>query len=380
MKRPLTILTNIAPRYRDSIYRLLEQHYECRWIVGRNDSDILGCDCSFMDDYHELTIVRSLKNSYRLKGGAKLALQKSSPSDILMLGEIKFLTSWVVLLNNRLRCKKHRKKVVLWSHGWLGNERGLQKIVTRFYFSLADKVLFYGEHARNLALKEGLPERKTGVIHNSLNHELFMKLRAGLESKKPLKRELLSGMFNEPDLPLFIFIGRLTKVKKLNQLLEASSLLAGQGFPNNILFIGDGEAADTLKQLAETLGIDDNVAFFGGCYDEAESAPYIYVADACVSPGNIGLTAIHSMELGTPAITHNDMVRQVPEAEIISHGVNGWLFEPDNIPSLSSAMRQAAEQAILSREKIRIKCNHSIESWTPKFQLLAVQSAFSDNQ
>ena len=55
----------------------------------------------------------------------------------------------------------------------------------------------------------------------------------------------------------------------------------------------------------------------GECYSEETNAKLIYNADLCVAPGNIGLTAIHVMMFGCPAITHNDFKWQMPEFEAI---------------------------------------------------------------
>ena len=43
-----------------------------------------------------------------------------------------------------------------------------------------------------------------------------------------------------------------------------------------------------------------------------------------VSPGNVGLTAIHSLSYGTPVLTHNNFNNQMPEVESIQPGFNGY--------------------------------------------------------
>lgn len=374
----LTVISNIAPRYRTEIYRRLEKGFECHWLFGHNETDIAGCDTSMMRDVEFLPVGHGPANSYWLKGAARKALKRDAPDNILMLGEIKFLTSWWILLRNKLSCQRKRKHVVLWTHGWRGNEKGLQKWLTRRYLSLADKVLFYGERARELAVKEGLAPEKALGVHNSLNHALFTEIRKELAESNPDKDSLLAPYFTDPGLPLLVFIGRLTAVKKLHLLLEASHILALRGVPNNVLFIGDGEETQRLKKMADALGMKGQVAFLGSCYDERTSAPFIYLADACVSPGNIGLTVIHSMELGTPAITHNDMTRQVPEAEIIDEGINGRLFEPDSAESLADSIEATIETNKASRQAVRKACHEAVVDWTPDYQFNVITSAFRD--
>jgi glycosyltransferase involved in cell wall biosynthesis len=48
--------------------------------------------------------------------------------------------------------------------------------------------------------------------------------------------------------------------------------------------------------------LDDFIVFYGESYNERELAPLIALADVCVSPGNVGLTAIHALTYGTPVI------------------------------------------------------------------------------
>ena len=74
--------------------------------------------------------------------------------------------------------------------------------------------------------------------------------------------------------------------------------------------------------------------FFGPCYDESKIAELIFNADICLSPGNAGLTSIHVLTYGTPVITHNNSVHQMPEFESIIDGKNGTFFEENNLDDM----------------------------------------------
>jgi len=73
----------------------------------------------------------------------------------------------------------------------------------------------------------------------------------------------------------------------------------------------------------------------GEIYDERKISRLIYESDLCVSPGNVGLSAIHSITYGTPVITHDDFKYQMPEFEIIKPGVNGFFFKKDSVEDLA---------------------------------------------
>ena len=135
-------------------------------------------------------------------------------------------------------------------------------------------------------------------------------------------------------------------------------------------FIGGGDVQGDLEALANELGLSDNVWFYGPCYDEKVLGEMIYNADLCVSPGNIGLTAMHALVFGTPAITHDDLPHQMPEFEAIREGVTGTFFKNGSVGSLAESITLWFEKHQNDREDVRKACMKEIdENWTPQFQI-----------
>lgn len=87
--------------------------------------------------------------------------------------------------------------------------------------------------------------------------------------------------------------------------------------------------------------------FYGACYDEKQIAEFLYNADLCVSPGNVGLNAMHAMTFGCPVIRHSNMVAQMPEVEAIEDGLTGTYFEENNIESLAQSIKKSGSHLIL---------------------------------
>ena len=128
--------------------------------------------------------------------------------------------------------------------------------------------------------------------------------------------------------------------------------------------------------MAKENGINDRIYFCGADYNVTTTAPVVYHAAMCVSPGHIGLTAIHSLELGTPVVTHSDLTSHAPEIESITDGENGQLFEKDNIQDLAKAIsRQLDQNRLLGRDAVRNNCYRAVESWTPEWQINALKKA-----
>lgn len=372
--KDLTLILNICPHYREPIFRLIEKNWDCRWIFGENKTDIPSCDTSFMHSVKTLPLTKGKVNTWWLKGLRRI-LHLSSSKDIIMTGEIKFLGSWYVMISNRLRPRSRRARIFLWSHGWNGTEKNVRNVFYRLYFGMADGLLLYGDHSRNIALKEGIDPSRIHVIHNSLDHDRFINIRHKMASGNS-GAMFFRQWFENPSCPTLVYIGRLSLIKKLQQLFEAVAILKAKGRECNIAIIGEGPDKDTLLRTCSDLRLKNNIHFFGPIYDLTESAPIIYNSDICVSPGHIGLTAIHALELGTPVVTHSDFSAQAPEAETVIPGQTGQLFEKNNVEDLAKAIsRQLDRNEAIGRDAVRNTCYEAIESWTPEWQLERFKTA-----
>ena len=202
------------------------------------------------------------------------------------------------------------------------------------------------------------------VIKNSLDYDKQLELRNNIYPSDLYKRHFKN------DYPTIIFIGRLTQVKKLDQIVKAVGLLQQRGEHYNIVFVGDGKMRQMLEAETVKYHLQDNVWFYGACFDEKMNAEFIYNADLCVAPGNIGLTAMHVLMFGCPAISHNDFKWQMPEFEAIIPGKTGDFFEYDNVDDLARCISQWFTSKKNSREDVRLACYKEIdEYWNPHYQL-----------
>lgn len=176
------------------------------------------------------------------------------------------------------------------------------------------------------------------------------------------------------DNPNLIFIGRLTAVKRLDLLIEALAMLKEQGKMFNLTLIGDGTERQSLQQLAKVKEVESQVWFYGACYDERTNAELIYNADLCVSPGNVGLTAMHVMMFGTPVVTHNNFSHQMPEFESIHSGITGGFFVQNDVDSLVDCILKWFETHKGKRDEVRKACYKEIDTqWTPEFQMSVIR-------
>lgn len=355
----ICVIDNMASHYRKGIYLLMDKKYDIDWRFGEPIGDIKELDLSLLKHAKHLRSVKSIiPGVYKLKGISKLI---DNHDCVIMVGEPALLSSWILLIRYQLIYPK--KKVFLWTHGWYGKESFLKSIIKKAYFKLASGVITYGDYARNLMLKEGFKSDKLWAIHNSLDYNEQLKIRESISES-----DIFSSHFGNKYKTL-IFIGRLTQVKRLDLLLEAIYILISEGNIFNLVLVGSGEMKDTLEYYTKENGLSDNVWFYGECYDEYKNAELIYNADLCIAPGNVGLTAIHTMMFGTPVATHNNFPYQMPEFEAIKEGKTGFFFQQDNPRSIADNIVNWFSKHS-EREPIKKACMNEIDTnWNPYFQM-----------
>lgn len=359
-------LDNVASHYRKAVFLLMDKTFDIDYLFGASLGDIKQMDTSILRGHVEKTQTKRVFGRWYWQPGLIGKLFKSYDK-YLLIGETHALSTWLFCMLANLIGK--RKRVYFWTHGWYGKESGIERSVKKFYYRLAGGGLFlYGNYARELMIKEGFNPEKLYVIHNSLDYsnQLALRNNCGLT-------EIYKKHFGN-DNPVLVMIGRLNMRKHLDMLIEAVSILRGKGGFYNIVLIGDGEDKEKLVAISESLGISDQVWFYGACYDEGTNANLIFNADLCVVPGDVGLTAIHSMMFGTPVISHNHFPFQGPEFEAIVPGITGEFFEFGSVDSLSKSISEWFEKHN-DRDKVRAECYHEIDTqWTPEFQIGVLSS------
>lgn len=359
------IIYNMAAKYRAPIFQLMDRELDIDWYYGKQIGNIQEMDPTLLKNMTRLKRTE-LFGPLTWQHGVVGLLRNAEYQDYLMLGDLFSLSTWAILLLKPIVARK--KKVYFWSHGWYGREGFLKKWLKRIFFGLADATMLYSNYAREMAIRQGNKPEKLKVIHNSLNYSEQVTLRETLKPSNIYYRHF------DNSYPNLIFIGRLTPIKKLDMLIEAVCRLKQQNIKVNLTIIGDGSEAVKLKKLANEKMINDNVWFYGECYDDTQNAALIYNADLCVAPGNVGLTAMHTMIFGTPVLTHGDFTLQMPEFEAIRPGETGAFFKYGSIESMSNAIRSWLEEKSSCRNEVREACIKEIESsWNPEFQIKIIK-------
>jgi len=358
-------INNLAPHYRYAMFALMDQQLNCDFYIGdRIATPILPMNVDALKGYRKtLTFIPLPGNFYWQKGAVRIAFD--SYKYYLVDGEPYCLSNWLILLITKLL----RKKTWLWSHGWYGDENLLKKVVKKIFFHLSDKVLLYGDYARNLMIAQGFDAYKLVCIYNSMDYDKQVKIRASLSDAA-----IYTTHFNNDD-PVLIYIGRIKKEKKVDQLITAGRELNDKGKPCNLVIIGEEVEETRTRSLVSGYSLNDRVWFVGPLFDESRLGEFIYHADVCVSPGNVGLTAIHCLTYGTPVITHDHFPRQGPEFEAITPGVTGAFFNENSVADLCEKIIPWLSLTPEKRESTRQACYKTIAGkYNPQYQIAVLKN------
>ena len=368
-KKGIAYFTNIAPHYRDCLWRKLASEYdfEFHFFFGKtSQSGIKEINFESPDWEPYQNRIHNLKN-FRIKGF--IVWQKGVIREVfnkywdtfIFLGDMLILSTWVSVIIARIL----RKPVFFWGHGLYGDETHIKLFFRRLFLSLADKHFLYNNRSKFLMVKAGFVESKLYVVYNSLNYDEHLQLRNSLVGSE---FNSFKSFFKQSNHPVLIFIGRLIPDKKLELLIQAVNELNAQKYYTNLIIIGDGPMLSVLKNHSES--VDGAVYFYGPCYDEKEIGRLISNASLCVSPGSVGLTSIHSLSFGTPIISHSNFSKQMPEFEAIEDRVTGAFFEENNVESLKIVIRDWLQNHPTKDAVIKNACYAKVDMYyNPYYQV-----------
>lgn len=361
----LCIIFSHASLYREPIYRLIDKAYDCEWHFSDEDAGVARFDIKvfrnvFLHRHHKL-------NRFHWISGINRLLCKKKNTTFLMHGGTVDLSCWLFFLRAHLFYP--HKKVYVWAHGWYGKETKIEAFIKRILWKSVSGIFVYGDYAKGLMIKEGIPADRIFVLHNSLDYDVQLELRKSIVTESSLYKNHFQN-----DNPNIIYIGRLIEVKKLDQLIDAIFISKSNGRFYNLTFVGDGPMKESLVSRVSEKGVEDNVWFYGASYDQKVNAELVYHADLCVAPGNIGLTAMHCMMFGTPVLSHNDFKWQMPEFEAIVPGETGDFFIRDSVIDISRKIDDWFDNHLIDRARVREKCYEVIDKeWNPYYQIEVIK-------
>ena len=137
----------------------------------------------------------------------------------------------------------------------------------------------------------------------------------------------------------FLSVGSLIPRKGWSALIEAGHILAERGLDSfSLIFVGTGGQSDEMDNLVRFHGLERHVHRVGQvAYQNLGS--YYQAADVFVFPtlaDSWGLVLLEAMAFGKPVLCS----KHAGSKEMVSHGENGFVFDPENPEELANYMMQ----------------------------------------
>lgn len=359
---------NIASHYRAEVFSRMCKDLSCDFYFGQpygSISNIKTLPLSFFTTHAEMLHNTPILfiGGYWQRGA--IGLLRRAYDLYIITGDIACLSTWVLMIFNRLF---FHKRIVLWGHGWYGRESFPKTIIKKIYYALSDRILVYGDRAKDLMAKGNINPRKIFPVHNSLDYDRQKEAIRNMPSVNPIRE------YFKNDYPAIVFSGRLMASKRIDMIIDALAELKKENIFVNCVLIGDGPEKQNLQTLVDKYDLHDHFWFYGPCYDELIIGSMYWNASVCVSPGNVGLTAIHSLTYGCPVITHDNFAYQMPEFEAIEPGKTGDFFEQNNNQALKAHIRKWVVLSGQNKSSIRKACMDTVQrEWTPDYQIKVIK-------
>jgi len=294
-------------------------------------------------------------------------LTQAARSDVLFVNGLY----WEAALVNLITRKPMLMKIVsdeVWERasrrGWTTNDletfqsRGtdwritLTRFMRNFAIGQADRIIVPSNFTKRLAegWSKNLPPIE--VIPNAVekrNNNLPYQLPGHWMGLKKL-----------------VTVGRLIPLKRVDQVLHVVSSIPESA----LVIVGDGPERKKLAQQARKLRIQERVLFTGALPIEMVHS-VLRVSDIFVlasSVENFPHVILEAMAAGLPVVATR--VGGVPE--IVQHGMNGLLIEPNKPTSLREAI-----QGLLADTKLRERIRKGVQDTLARFSVERVADRVS---
>jgi glycosyltransferase involved in cell wall biosynthesis len=143
------------------------------------------------------------------------------------------------------------------------------------------------QSTKNELVQLGFDEKLTSLLHNSIDHELFEKVK-----------------IEKSETPIIVYVGRIKKYKNINYIIEAIPDVIKKFSNVKLIIGGKGDYSDDLKNYVDKLNLENYVQFLGFLTEKEKARllgkAWIFVTMA--EKEGWGITVIEANAMKTPAI------------------------------------------------------------------------------
>lgn len=205
-----------------------------------------------------------------------------------------------------------------------------------------DLILTFRQCDEAWAVNESVAE----IFHRDYGFPTLPAVQRNATDMRPVDRAAASarirGRYGIPEgMPVFLFVGRLNKLKNILFLADALKLYGIGGREFRMIFVGEGQDGEELRARVEADGLAQRVIFAGRVTDRESLAEHYAAADLFLFPSLYdasSLVQIEAASQGTPGV----FLRGAATAATVQDGVSGFLSE-QNPGAFARRMEEAME-------------------------------------
>jgi glycogen(starch) synthase len=166
---------------------------------------------------------------------------------------------------------------------------------------VADHIITVSYAMRDDLVRHGWRAPKISVVWNGVDPERYDPEKCSPEEIRRLREKY--GV--SEDGQMILFLGRLTWVKGIRNLVQAMPLILNEYPKAKLIILGKGEEEKDIIETAGRLGVKDNVVCNFEFVPENERILHYAAADVCVFPSiyePFGIVSLEAMAMKKPVV------------------------------------------------------------------------------
>jgi len=182
--------------------------------------------------------------------------------------------------------------------------------------------------------KLGFPPDKIRVCWNGVDPNKYDPSKISLDEKLQLRR----GYGINDDEHLVFFVGRLVTVKGVDNLVKAMPYIVEEFPKTKLVVLGIGDMEHDLRNIANDLGVQNNIIFRNEFVSEKERITHYAASDSVVLPSlyePFGIVSTEAMSMAKPVVVGargtNGMREQIIPSGDKQSGIHINPYDPRDI-------------------------------------------------
>ncbi|BAY31553.1 glycosyl transferase, group 1 family protein [Nostoc carneum NIES-2107] len=265
-------------------------------------------------------------------------------------------------------CKRHQVPAILMSETKWDDEKRLwwkEKIKFWLLIGKFDAALVGGKLHRDYLIELGFPSDRIFLGYDAVDNDYFAK-QAEIARFDPVETRRRNPQI--PTKPYFIAVTRLLKRKNVFGLVQAFAAYhqqMGNERAWDLVICGSGEEEPEIRNFIMEQKLQDAV-HLPGFIPYQNIGDWYGLANAFVHPAlqeQWGLVLNEACAAGLPVLCSQTVGARY---ELIDHGRNGLLFDPESILDMTDALKAIHQMDANSRIKMGRLSQEIVENFSPQ--------------